>query len=200
MAEPATAALMNSFAGRDLQYQNLRDSWGYVEVGSDAEIGFANWEFADHNPQADLLEISKRIALAIERDSYIVESINLATKFPPIWLEPSEDKSHAPLLEKALGGASVSSTFEKGRHPDPDSQHLIVFVVELDSPESAKHLLELSKRNEIRGYSRIGFSSGRVFALLVARSVMAWIESSENKETLERFRDPIQLALQQTGP
>jgi hypothetical protein len=200
LAEPATTELIESFASRDPESQNLRDSWGYVEVGSDAEIGFARWGFADYSPQIDLLALAKRIALAVEQDSYVVDNIELATELPSIWLESSADRSHLPLLEKALGGATISSSLEEGKQPESGPQQFTVFVVELDSAESAKHLLQMSQTKEPKGYSMIGFASDKVFALLVARSVVVGTDSIETMTSLARFRDPINLALQQTKP
>lgn len=200
IAEPATAELIEGFASRDSRSQNLRDSWGYVEVGSDSEIGFARWGFEAYSPKAGLLGIAKRIASAIERDDYVVESIELATELPPIWLESSADSSHIPHLERALGGVTIRSRLEARKHPEPSSQMFTLFLVELDSAEAAAHLFQMSKTKNPKDYSMIGFTSENVFALLIARSVVVGTESFETMKSLERFRDPVNSALQQTKP
>ena len=199
IAEPATSELITGFASRDSQSQNLRSSWGYVEVGADAEVGFAQWGFAPYSPQTDLLQVAKRIASTIEKDSYIVDSIELATELPPIWLESPTDKSHIPLIEIALGGVTISCRLEKGKHPNPDSQQFTIFLIELDSAASAKHLQQMSEAKKPSDYSMMGFASNGVFALLVSRSFVEGTDSFETKASLVRFQEPINLALQQTN-
>lgn len=200
IAEPRTAELIEGFAIRDSKSQNLRDSWGYVEVGSGSEIGFARWGFKAYDPKANLLGIAKRIAAAIERDDYVVDSIELATELPPIWLESSADSSHLPHLERALGGATIRSSLDERNHSDHGSQMFTLFLVELDSAEAAAHLFQMSKTKKPKDYSMIGLTSESVFALLIARSVVVGTDSFETMDSLERFRDPINSALQQTDP
>jgi hypothetical protein len=200
IAEPGTAELISGFVRRDPHSQSLRHSWGYVEVKTDAGIGFAQWGFEAYSPKVDLLGVAMQIASVVEEDYYFVDRIELATDLPSFWLETSESTDLSLLLEKSSGGATVTARLDDSKHSDPGTQQFTVFMVELDSHESALALLRMSKEKAPKDYSMIGFASGRLFALLVARSIMVGIESFETIDSLMRFANPIERIIQQIEP
>ncbi len=200
IAEPSTSELITGFAGRDSASQSLRDSWGYFEVNTEYGAGFVGWGFKKYNPELDLLSIAMKIASAIEKDSYFVESIELATDLPSVWLEAPENKDLQQTLQKITGGATVDCRLEYDKHPDAGNQQFTLFMVELDSSESAQTLIEMSRKKKPKDYSMFGFSGGKLFALLIARSVRIGIESFETGESLGRFIKPIDQIIQEMVP
>jgi hypothetical protein len=200
IAEPGTSELISGFVGRDSASQNLRESWGYYEVNTKYGAGFVSWGFEEYNPELDLLSIAMEIASAIEKDSYFVETIELATDLPSVWLEAPENKNLQQTLQKIIGGATVTCRLEDDKHPEAGNQQFTLFITELDSKESAQTLIEMSKKKKPQNYSMLGFSGGRLFVLLIARSVMVGVESFETRESLERFIKPINQIIQEIVP
>ena len=74
-------------------------------------------------------------------------------------------------------------------------QMFVVFTIELDSPESARTLVEISKQTKREDTATLGFSENNVFSLIVARSVIQGEESIEKGDSLERFSEPISKAM-----
>jgi len=71
----------------------------------------------------------------------------------------------------------------------------VVFTVELDSPESARARVEISKQTKRSDTATLGFGKDNVFSLLVVRSVIQGEESIEKDDSLERFSEPIGVAM-----
>jgi len=199
IAEPGTSELITGFAERNSASQSLRDSWGYFEVNTDYGSGFTRWGFETYNPKLDLLEIAMQIAISIEKDSYFVDSIELATDLPSVWLEAPENKNLQQTLNKITGGVTVSCGLEDDKHPDAGGQQFTLFMAELDSKESAQALLKMSKEKKPKDYCMLGFAGGRLFALLIARSVVVGVESFETNDSLRRFIKPIDQIIQEKG-
>lgn len=199
IAEPGTSELITGFAQRDPESLSLRDSWGYYEVDTNYGVGFTQWGFETYSPMLDLLEIAMKIASAIEKDSYIVDSIELATDLPPFWLETPESNNLPQMLSKITGGVTVNCGLEDDKHPDAGNQLFKLFIAELDSPESAQFLLKLSFEKKPKDYCMLGFSESRLFALLIARSVMVGVDSFETNDSIKRFIKPIDKIIQETG-
>ena len=191
IAEPDTAKMIADFSNRPTDRKCLQSSWGFCEVNSRAEFGFVRSGFREYNPRSDLLGIACRIATVFEEDCYIVTGIEQATELPPFWLETPTDKNLTPILKRALGGVTITSQLEDKKHPDAESQQFTLFLVDLDSPDSANQLLRISKEKQPENFNMIGFASGKIFALLIARTFVDGTDSFEDKKSLSRFHDPI---------
>ena len=75
------------------------------------------------------------------------------------------------------------------------NQMFIVFTVELDSPESARELLEISKQTKRKQTATLGFAKDNVFSLVVASAVLENGESIESGDSLERLSESIGAAM-----
>jgi len=198
-ATPGTSKLITGFTQRDPNSLSLRDSWGYCEADTDYGVGFARWGFETYNPSLDLLEVAIMIASTIEKDAYFADSIELATDLPSVWLETPKSKNLPQTLKKITGGVTVSFGLEDEKHPDAGNQQFTLFMVELDEPESAQVLLKMSLEKEPKDYCMLGFSRGKLFALLIARSVMVGVDSFETNDSIKRFIIPIDTIIQESG-
>jgi hypothetical protein len=197
IAERQVAELMIGFADRDKQNKNLRDSWGYLEVKTEFGLGFVRWGFRPYAPQTDLLAIAMRMASVVDADSYQTDSIELATDFPKVWLETPESNLLHQELTKIRAGATVSAHLRANAHDNARSQQFTIFIVEMDSEESANALLKLSQTKKPKTYCMLGFVNDQVFSLVVARSYVQGAASFEQGESLNRFKESIQGAIAQ---
>ena len=94
-------------------------------------------------------------------------------------------------LSKVRAGATVSAHFQASKNANATSQQFTVFIVEMDSPESAQVLLKLSQAKKPKDYYMLGVAGDRIFCLLIARSFVQGVESFERDESLKRFEKQI---------
>lgn len=187
LAEPRTAELLRSFVKRDPRSKALGKSWGYREVELDSGIGFVSSGFAPYEPQFDLVALGMGFAAALDADElYQARSVEIASKLQPIWLSGVDDQRVEEILSKASAGMSVRAG-STDRENNRSEKFVFVFTVELDSPESARTLVEISKKTKREGTSTLGFAEGNVFSLIVARSMGQGVEPIEKGDSLERF-------------
>ena len=66
-------------------------------------------------------------------------------------------------------------------------QVLMVFLVELSSEADARALLEVAGRKKPSDDALLALAEGRLFCLLVARSVLAGAKNEETNEGVRRF-------------
>ncbi|MBN1556308.1 MAG: hypothetical protein JXA11_16325 [Phycisphaerae bacterium] len=196
IAEPATAKWISGCARKKTVGRNSQESCGYFEVNTEYGAGFVSSGFQKYNPELDLLGIAMKIASAVEKDSYFVESIELATDLPSCWLEAPENENLQQTLHKIRGAATVTCRLEEDKYPEPWKQQFTLFVAEMDSEESAQILLEMSRKMKPKDYSMLGFSGGKLFALLITRSTMVGVDSFETEESIRRFIQPIDQIIQ----
>lgn len=169
-------------------------SWGYREVELDSGIGFVSSDFRVYRPQHDLIALGIDICTAINRDPlYGASRFEIATDLPQIWLSGVDDQRVEKILSEANAGMNVHSV--AAGEDNALEQMLVVFTVELDSPESAQTLLEISQQTKREDTVTLGFAKEVVFSLIVARSTTEGVESIEKGDSLERFSEPINKAL-----
>ena len=199
LAEPRTAELLRSFVRREPSSKSLEKSWGHREVELDSGIGFVSSGFAEYQPQHDLIGLGLGIAAALDADElYDAHSIEVASELPPIWLSGVDDAQVGKLLAAAGAGMSVRAT--PTDPDDRDGQMFVVFTIELDSPESAQALVDISKQARRSETAMLGVARENVFSLVVARSTISGTKSLEEGDSLERFAGPIGEALEQAEP
>lgn len=152
LAEPEMVKLMTDFASSNARHKSLRDSWGYLEVETEFGLGFARWGFRSYAPKTDLLGTSIRIASLVDADSYRTDSIELATELPDVWLRTSDSNQLKQTLSKVLGCVTMNARLLAGNHAEAHAQQFTVFLMEMDSAESANVLLRLSQTKRPTDY------------------------------------------------
>jgi hypothetical protein len=190
LSEPQVSKLFTEFIGRTSKDKDLRASWGYDEVETKDGTGFIGWGFADYRPTYDLKRIVIDIGELVAKDKY-QPSLEVASEFPPFWLESKENRSLELALKQVRAGASVHARLRPNEHPTHKSQLLMVFLVEVEDERVAQELLGMSGKKRPTNYSMIGMADGKLFCLLVAESSEQGVESFETPESLLRFEKGI---------
>jgi hypothetical protein len=90
----------------------------------------------------------------------------------------------------------ISGHLRPNEHPGPASQQFTIFLVEVAKESAARTLLDLSATKKTTGnrmlgiaadYYMLGLAEGRLFCLVVARSVVLGGKSFEASDSLVRF-------------
>jgi hypothetical protein len=195
LSDPKTAELINGFISRPPEYKVLRDKWGYDEVETKDGIGFIGWGFSDYNPTYDLKKIALDLAALIAADKYQPYA-QVATKLPDVWLKTKDSSSLDKSLQAVRGGATISGHLRPNEHPEPENQQFAIFLVEVAEESAAQTLLDLSTKKKTTGnrmlglaadYYMLGLAEGKLFCLIVARSVVLGKKSFETSDSLARF-------------
>lgn len=192
LSEPEMAKLIIEFMERTEKGKDLRSSWGYEEVETKDGVGLIGWDFKSYNPTYDLKKIAIETGDLIATDKYQPQSISVASELPPYWLVSYRDYTSAekvPLIFRA--GASIWARLRPNEHPKHDSQMLMVYFEEGADENTARALLEMSKKKGPPDYCMKGFVKGRLFCLLVAKSEEMGVKSFETPKSVERFSEGI---------
>lgn len=190
LCEPNVKELLIGFINRSDEEKDLRSSWGYDEVETAGGVGFIGWEFEEYNPTHDLKKIVLELGEVIAKDKY-QPSLDVASSLPPVWLQSKENPTLESVLKKVRGGASISGDLRPNEHPSHISQALMLFLVEMEDSRSAQELLEMSKKKRPDDYSMLGVAEGKLFCLVVGRSIQQGVASFETPEKLKRFAVPV---------
>ena len=83
----------------------------------------------------------------------------------------------------------MHGSLRPNEHPKHREQGLFVFIVETSQPDDAQTLLRLSQAKDVQGHCMIGAAAGRLFALIVARSIIVGVEAYETPKSLARFEE-----------
>ncbi|MEM9443140.1 MAG: hypothetical protein AAGA73_22080 [Pseudomonadota bacterium] len=113
---------------------------------------------------------------------------------PPVWRQGHDDAAVSKALASATGGATIDARILPEKDPDRFAQQLTVFLIATGSEDFPKKLVATSKLPAAR-HLRLGAASGKLFALMVARSLRVGVDAFETAESLKRFKAPLQHAL-----
>ena len=199
LSEPNVKELLVGFINRSDEEKDIRSSWGYDEVETASGVGFIGWEFEEYNPTYDLKKIVIELGEVIAKDKY-QPSLDVASSLPPVWLQSKENPTLESVLKRVRGGASISGDLRPAEHPSHSSQALMVFLVEMEDSRSAQELLEMSKRKRPDDYSMVGVAEGKLFCLVVGRSIQQGVASFETAQSLQRFAAPVAEVLKRFTP
>lgn len=199
LSEPNVKELLVGFINRSDEEKDIRSSWGYDEVETASGVGFIEWEFEEYNPTYDLKKIVIELGEVIAKDKY-QPSLDVASSLPPVWLQSKENPTLESVLKRVRGGASISGDLRPAEHPSHSSQALMVFLVEMEDSRSAQELLEMSKRKRPDDYSMVGVAEGKLFCLVVGRSIQQGVASFETAQSLQRFAAPVAEVLKRFTP
>lgn len=187
LSEPNVAKLLTGFAARPSEEKDLRASWGYDEVETKSGVGFISWEGKEYHPSYDLKKIVIDVADAIAKDKYQPAFVTAGTDLPLVWLKSPDNPSLESVLKKVRAGASVHGELRPKEHPSYKSQVLMIFLVEMEDSPAAQELLAMSQKKQPPSYSMLGVSEGKLFCLVIGRSVEQGVASFETPQTLQRF-------------
>jgi hypothetical protein len=187
LAEPNVATLLTDYVERPAEGKDLRTAWGYDEVQTEGGIGFIGWQNRKYEPTGDLKKVIIEIANLVAKDKYQPSSVEVASELPAVWLRPKENPSVPSALEKVRAGASVLAELRPNEHPSYKSQMLMIFLVEMPDEAAAKELQDISVKTRAASYSMLGIVNGKLFCLVVGRSVQQGVASFETPESLPRF-------------
>ena len=187
LSEPDVATILTEYVERSAEDKDLRTAWGYDEVQTEGGIGFIGWQNRKFQPAGDLKKVIIEIANLIAKDKYQPSSVEVASELPAVWLRPKENPSVPSALEKVRAGASVMAQPRPNEHPSYKSQMLMIFLVEMPDEAAAKELQDISVKTRPASYSMLGIVNGKLFCLVVGRSVQQGVPSFETPESLPRF-------------
>ena len=161
----------------------------FVEVQTENGVGFIGRDIEKYNPTLRLESLVIAVARLVAADKYQPESVSVETELPPIWLSHGKNADLDRVLAKVRGGATIHARLRPNEHPKNAEQGFFVFIVETSQPNDAQTLLRLSRAKDVQEYCMIGAAVGRLFALIVARSIMEDVEAYETPKTLVRFEE-----------
>ncbi|PWU04579.1 MAG: hypothetical protein C5B51_16460 [Terriglobia bacterium] len=193
LAMPKTAELMSGFLARSPEQRNIRSHWGYDEVSTDAGLGFIGWGFEPYQPSYDLKALAVESRSILAADRYRADSVRVATEIAEAWFAPETPDQQERLrnvLQCVKGAATISGKLRPEHHPRNDVQQFTIFLAECSNENDSAFLESLGTGNSPR-HAVIGANEGPSFALAVARSFMAGVESYETQEMIERFKLPL---------
>ncbi|MEL6962059.1 MAG: hypothetical protein AAFO01_04835 [Pseudomonadota bacterium] len=165
----------------------------YEEFESRRGIGFVRRGVQGYAPLSDLFPVAVDIKTFINSDCYR-SNIELASSLPPVWLQGHDNAVVSKALESVTGGVTIDGRILPEKDSDPFAQQLTVFLIETGSEAFANELLAISEVHAA-WHLRLGAASGNLFALMVARSVREGVDAFETAESLQRFKAPLQHAL-----
>jgi hypothetical protein len=187
LAEPGTAELIRDFLKRSAEEKDLRASWGRVEVETEGGVGLIGWGFEKYEPAYDLKRAAVDVARLVAGDKYEDVSAEVASGLPRVWLETDDNAALDRALRSARGGASVHASYGSLAQTGMPKQVLMVFLVELSGEADARALVEVAGRKKPSDDALLALAEGRLFCLLVARSVVADAKNEETPESVRRF-------------
>jgi hypothetical protein len=163
--------------------------WGlHGEIETQNGIGYIGWDFKNYQPSYEIGQITQKIGDFVASDQYQPESIRLASELSPTWLG---SKKHDRRLEKYLQDVQACSFIIACLRPKPhynyESQHLMVFLVEVADENTARALLDISQKKESSDYCMVGITARRLFCLVISRSFEKKVKPFETSENLTRF-------------
>jgi len=189
LAEPEVGKQIVNFVERSPDGRDLRISWGFDEVETAKGLGLIGWGFKKYAPTVDLKSVVIDAAQLVAADKYLPDSVSVATELPPVWLSHGKNAELDGVLASVRGAATISARLRSNEHPKHNSQQFTMFIVETSQIADAQTLLRFSRVNDNREHIMIGVASGKLFALIVARSFVQGDEAYETPKSLARFQE-----------
>jgi hypothetical protein len=93
---------------------------------------------------------------------------------------------------------TVDAELRPQESPDYAQHRLHILLVELDNERASQSLMRLSKERQDRpkDFAMVAAREGRLFCLVVARSILSGKPSFETQESMQRFSPGITAVLQ----
>lgn len=193
-AEPEMSELLRIQGERPAESRSFEAAGSrLVQTPSGPELlGWSGQPYAPTTP-LDAVALALR---ALFRSRGYVAGAELATDLPDVWLKMTNDRDLMGALASVVAGATVSACSPRLSR-ETASQMMTIFVVETAQQHAAQTLqrLAIEKQAMNNDFALAAAQCGRLFGLLVARSFVAGVESSESNASLARFLPEIEAIL-----
>jgi hypothetical protein len=156
-------------------------------------LAFAESYYSRYRPKHDLVRAAFAVQSVLERDVYRVDGLTVAATLPPIWLTPGDDGAVGTALGRIRAAVNVTASVIDPACETPEAQSLTVFLVEAETDDDARAIAAAaipSERAEV-----LGVVTGPVVSVVVGRSFHQGVDSYETPGALDRFAEPLRLAL-----
>jgi hypothetical protein len=154
---------------------------------------FAESYYHHSDPHHDLIRAAFAVQAVLERDVYRVDGLTIDAFVPPIWLTPTDDAALETALRRARAVVNVSAALMDPTCETADAQTLTVFIVEAKTDDDARTVAAAATSTDRAEV--LGVATGPVATIVVARSFHAGVDSYETPGALDRFAEPLRLAL-----
>ena len=194
-ADPAVAADLLRQAARAAN-GTIGGIAGHVIVDVDGVPTLFGSYYQNYRATYPLHRICLELAGLIDADQYQAE-ITLHAMLPRIWLAKVDDAALDRALQSVSATADVSGKLPPRADERFSSQLLLVFLAEMIDEGSSRTLLDLARRKLAIKPDTAMFAlvAGRLFCLMVGRSVVQGVEPIENSRTIRRFEPPMEKIL-----
>lgn len=200
----AAAALADGQTSQTLREVGARPpgrlrQWGFREVQTADGIGLIEDGGARYQARADLVIIAERIAARIAADGQwqLGEPV-VGSQLPPVWLRAARYPEPEPELDQArkeITGCVLVRGGVESAGSAMEAQHLMMFLAQTKSVEAAEIIARAAGPGTETWFAGFGVAAGRLFAVLLARSVIGEVPPVETQQSLDRFRPALAAAL-----
>jgi hypothetical protein len=170
------------------QGKTLCSGCGYSEIETEAGLGFMFCESKPYNPTYRLEHIAIDISRLVAARGYRAIKATIGSELPSNRLKGVDDVALERALARVRGGAEVYPFMRLNKDSRPEMTDLFrVSIVELADEESARTLLDLTRREKDPHFVLVGLAEGRLFCLVVANPGDASDEKYVTAEGLPGF-------------
>lgn len=179
--------------------RDIRTMSGYAQVETDHGPGFMRWDLEPYTPTVALDRVALTVSRLLAADNYEPSSVALASKLPPVWLSQGDKPKLEHTLHAIRAGVSMNADLRPSSDYDNRHQVLIVFLVELKTERFADDLYSIAEhtRTKARPFAMTAAVAGRLFGLIIARSMVMGTANHESDATLGRFKAGVTRVLEE---
>jgi hypothetical protein len=173
--------------------------WGFKEVQTPDGIGLAQDDGGRYQARDDLLAIAERIAAQIAADgTWQLSEPAVGAQLQPVWLRADKYPEPDPELDQARTEITGCVLVRGGVESDGsamEAQNLMMYLAKTSTARAAETIARAAGPGSGTWFAGFGVAAGQLFAMLIARSVIAEVPSAEIQQSLERFRPVLAQAL-----
>lgn len=185
LAEPHTAQLLEEDSTARI---DLAKACGKREVCTSDGLALFDTGFERFSPDADLAQVGFECAMSLQEEGYEIETIEVASDIPLVWLNTSKGSAVAKMVRKVTGCVTLHGVPRADPAPQSSGQSLLVFLAEAASASDAREIVAAAERPLSPTETQFGHSAGRLCAVIIQRSWMANTPPLEDMRSLERLR------------
>lgn len=146
-------------------------------------------DFEPFEPSVDLAGVAIALQDVLEADVYSVNSIDVGSELPSVWLAAGDEDQLEPALNAIRACVTVNANPKPTATPTAEDQHFVVFIAEAATSDDAAKLASTAKSTD--SHEALGVSHGVVCCVLVARSFVMGVTAFEGPGALDRFAGPV---------
>lgn len=179
--------------------RDIRTMSGYAQVETDHGPGFMRWNLELYKPTVALDRVALCVSRLLAADNYEPSSVALASELPAVWLSQADKPKLEHAMHAIRAGASMNADLRPSIDYDNRHQVLIVFLVELKNERFADDLYSIAEhtRTKARPFAMTAAVAGRLFCLIIARSIVIGTANHESDASLGRFKAGVTRVLEE---